>query len=527
MRAFYSFLFIFYFFCNTGFAQHNSKTIAESLKQLSESESPIDSLAAINRFTSGCRALSAQLDCVKSAIKGLTEDGLGGDIDTVKGIAKVAYAGAKFSIKEATRAQLSIDPAGRLLLKSLGKKTIDEKISEKIEKLGPLAKEALPILKRLAFDGDFLNQKANELQSLLTAFVAKAATEAGAGLSGAVEGANKLDCQTIQSGICRIAGQFGYEALATAVITAGTIEAGGAGGFAKLASLLPKLAKQYPKLEPFIKLLYKLGDDLAAVAKKIKPLEKAGEEINATAKLTPPALPPPLPHTPPALPTPLPFEALSGPEQMKELKKLYGTPIDAETVLKLTKNHKHARAVIAEAYTLNPALKAEVEAATAKKRAEIFARDEAKNPKTRNLTRISNSSGVPPGYFSVSSQFKVLKGEPPKEFRVAVQEVYDVKGRLAGHEVLEIRPDGTLMGSNLTRYKDLPVNKNINKEAAHELELASEKFKTAHGLKINCSSCHAFGRIVDTVKKGNRSPGDGSFINTNLFMNIAKEVKIP
>jgi len=39
---------------------------------------------------------------------------------------------------------------------------------EKIEKLGPLAKEALPILKRLASDEDFRNQKANELQSLQT-----------------------------------------------------------------------------------------------------------------------------------------------------------------------------------------------------------------------------------------------------------------------------------------------------------------------------------------------------------------------
>src|SRR4051812_24682773 len=88
-------------------ATSDGSSIADAIKSLSTSTSLTDSLVAINKFTSSCQTVSAQLDCAKSAVKGLYEDGLVGDISTAKGVGKAAIGAAKYAVKESVRLQLS------------------------------------------------------------------------------------------------------------------------------------------------------------------------------------------------------------------------------------------------------------------------------------------------------------------------------------------------------------------------------------------------------------------------------------
>jgi hypothetical protein len=226
------------------------------LESLQGSTSGFEAYKSVNDFAETCRSVKAAVSCAKNALTGLFSDGLMGDVDTFK-----------FIGKESARLALSTSIGGQFALKLLNKKTTADKIREHVEKLGPNAQEALPILARLATDPFYQLEIAKKVSGILGAFIKKSADE---GLN--------LKCDQIQDPLCRVLGQIGYEALASLVLTAVTIEVGGAGGFAKIALLLPKLAKQFPKLKPLIQALYKLADDLKG---GVKATNVAGEAPGA------------------------------------------------------------------------------------------------------------------------------------------------------------------------------------------------------------------------------------------------------
>ena len=264
MRRFRRLAFLFFFSSSLANAQTESHSDAGApslrnvIESLRSSPSGFEAFKSVNDFGESCRNIKAAVSCVQSAFTGL-KDGLLGDVDTFK-----------FAAKESARLAISSSLAGQLALRLLNKKTTADKLREQVEKLGPSAKEALPMFARLATDPAYQIEIAQKVSGILGTFVKKSADE---GLN--------LKCDEIQDSLCKVLGQVGYEALTSLVFAAATIEVGGAGGFAKIALLLPKLAKQYPKLKPLIVALYKLADELKGVSKVAKGAEHAIEAPGA------------------------------------------------------------------------------------------------------------------------------------------------------------------------------------------------------------------------------------------------------
>lgn len=207
------------------------------------------------------KSLSARANTFFQQGRGFLVDGLGGDVCSIG-------QAAQFCARETMRLSLSVDPTGigawalhKLNMKSTQEITLE--VAGHVKKfIDDHGKEMVDVAYLIA------STPTKELIAELYKKYISVFTVLMGVTSNGLESAASLPCETLENEAARVMGMMQYQIVMFTVLSAVTVEAGGAGGALKVAQVARQLKKiENPALKEVVEKILKGLDDLVTLMK--------------------------------------------------------------------------------------------------------------------------------------------------------------------------------------------------------------------------------------------------------------------